>query len=101
MLNWFETDHPKSDFMPGAKRRIVRDMTKLLDQVLEIARSLPADAQDDIARIVLQLAGAEATSPVVLSEDERAAIAASKEAAARGEFATEAQVRATWAKYGL
>ena len=101
MLNRFETDRPKSGFMLGAKRRIVTDMTKLLDQALEIARNLPADAQDDIARIVLQLAGAEAASPVVLSEDERAAIAVSKEAAERGEFATEAQVRATWAKHGL
>lgn len=76
-------------------------MTKLLDQALEIARSLPADAQDDIARIVLQLTGAEASSPIVLSDDERSAIAASKEAARRGEFASEAQVRATWAKHGL
>ncbi|TWI05455.1 hypothetical protein IQ17_02955 [Bradyrhizobium daqingense] len=76
------------------------DMTKLLDQALKIARSLPADAQDDIARIVLQLAGAEA-SPIILSHDERSAIVRSKEAAARGEFATEAQVRATWAKHGL
>ncbi|KJC38520.1 hypothetical protein UB31_32945 [Bradyrhizobium sp. LTSP849] len=70
-------------------------MTKLLDQALEITRSLPSDAQDDIARIVLQLAGAEAAT-VILSDDERSAIAASKQAAARGEFATEAQVRATW-----
>ncbi len=101
MLNRFEADHPKWVFIQGAKRRIVTDMTKLLDQALEIARSLPADAQDDIARIVLQLAGAEVASPVILSEDERPAIAASKEAAARGEFATEAQVGATWAKYGL
>jgi hypothetical protein len=77
------------------------DMTKLLDQVLEIVRSLPADAQDNIARIVLQLAGDETTSLVILSDDERSAIAASKEAAARGEFATEAQVQATWAKHGL
>jgi plasmid stabilization system protein ParE len=37
---------------------------------LEIARSLPSDAQDDIARIVLQLAGAEAAAPVILSDDE-------------------------------
>ena len=87
--------------MQGVKRRIISSMTKLLDQALEIARSLPADAQDDIARIVLQLAGADAASPVVLSEDEKTAIGASKEAAARGEFATEAQVRATWAKHGL
>jgi hypothetical protein len=87
--------------MPVVKRRMIADMTKLLDQALEIARSLPADAQDDIARIVLQLAGTEAASPVILSDDERSAIAASKEAAKRGEFATEAQVRATWAKHGL
>lgn len=87
--------------MSDIKRRMILDMTKLLDQALEIARSLPADAQDDIARIVLQLAGAEATAPVILSDDERSAIAASKEAAKRGEFATEAQVRATWAKHGL
>jgi hypothetical protein len=75
-------------------------MTKLLDQALEVARGLPSEAQDDIARIVLQLAGDEAT-PVALSSDEREAIAQSKAAAGRGEFATDEQVRATWAKHGL
>jgi hypothetical protein len=75
-------------------------MTKLLDQAVEVARSLPSDAQDDIARVVLQLAGADDAPPVVLSDDERTAIAVSKEAA-RGEFATEAQVRAAWTKHGL
>jgi hypothetical protein len=76
------------------------DMTKLLDQALEAVRSLPVDAQDDIARIILQLAGDDESAPVELSPDERAAIAASKAAAARGEFATEQQVRAAWAKHG-
>ena len=38
---------------------------------------------------------------VALSADEREAIAASKAAAARGEFASDEQVRATWAKHGL
>jgi hypothetical protein len=75
-------------------------MTKLLDRALEVTRSLPSDAQDDIARVVLQLAGGE-VAPVVLSADERAAIAASKAAAARGEFAIDEQVRAMWAKHGL
>jgi predicted transcriptional regulator len=75
-------------------------MTKLLDRALEAARSLPSDAQDDIARVVLQLAGGE-VAPIALSTDERAAIAASKAAAARGEFATDEQVRAIWAKHGL
>lgn len=75
-------------------------MTKLLERAIEAARSLPPDTQDDIARIVLQLAGKDDAAPVALSADERAAIAASKEAAARGEFATDQQVRTTWAKYG-
>ncbi len=76
-------------------------MTKLLEQALEVARSLPSDVQDDIARVVLQLAGADDAPPVALTNDERAAIAKSKEAAERGEFATDTQVRAIWAKHGL
>jgi hypothetical protein len=69
-------------------------MTKLLDQALEAARSLPPDAQDDIARVVLRLADADdEASPVPLTPEERAAVAASKAAAARGEFATDEQVR--------
>ena len=76
-------------------------MTKLLDRALEVARALPPAAQDDIARIVLQLAGSGDSVPVTLSPAERAAVAASKAAAARGEFATDEQVRSVWAKYGL
>lgn len=81
--------------------RYNRPMTKLLDQALDLARSLPSDAQDDIGRIVLQLAGSQDIALVTLSADERAAIAASKTAAARGEFATDEQVRAVWTKHGL
>jgi hypothetical protein len=76
-------------------------MTKLLDQALEAARNLPADAQDDIARVVLRLAGADDEPPVPLAPEEQTAIAASKAAAARGEFASDEQVRAVWAKHGL
>jgi hypothetical protein len=76
-------------------------MTKLLDQALEAVRDLPPDAQDDIARVVLQLAGADESSPVALLPEERTAIAASKAAAARGEFATDEEVRAVWIKHGL
>lgn len=77
-------------------------MTKLLDQALEAARGLPPDAQDDIARVVLRLAGTDdETPPVTLTPAEREAIAISKAAAARGEFATDEQVRAVWSKHGL
>ncbi len=75
-------------------------MTKLLEQALEAARVLPAQAQDDIARVVLHLAGQEEPR-VILTAGERAAIDRSKAAAARDEFATDEQVRAVWAKHGL
>jgi hypothetical protein len=76
-------------------------MTKLLDDALEAVRSLSPKAQDDIARVVLQLAGGDESEPIPLQPEERTFIAASKAAAARGEFATDEQVRAVWAKHGL
>jgi hypothetical protein len=76
-------------------------MTELLDRALEAARNLPPEAQDDIARLVLRLAGVDVEPPVPLTADEQAAVAASKAAAARGEFATDEEVRAVWAKHGL
>jgi hypothetical protein len=77
-------------------------MSKLLDQALKAVRQLSPAAQDEIARAMLALAGSEIDGQSVpLSPEERAAIALSKAAAARGEFATDEQVRATWAKHGL
>ena len=76
-------------------------MTKLLDEAVEAVRRLPSDDQDDIARAIMQLAGSDLSAPVALSPEEREAIARSKAAADRGEFATEEQVRAVWGKHGL
>jgi len=75
-------------------------MTKLLEQALEAVRLLPASDQDEIARVIIELAGAE-LPPIELSTEEREAITRSKAAAERGEFATDEEVRAVWAKHGL
>jgi hypothetical protein len=75
-------------------------MTTLLDQALSAVRRLPAESQDEIARAMLALAEVDA-AVVPLSPEERAAIEQSKAAAARGEFATDQQVRDVWAKHGL
>jgi hypothetical protein len=75
-------------------------MTELLERAVEAARGLSPATQDDIARLVLQLA-ADKEPTVALTGDERAAIALSQAAASRGEFATDEQVRAVWAKHGL
>jgi hypothetical protein len=75
-------------------------MTKLLEQAIEAARKLSPDEQDDIARAIMQLTGHIDAMPVSLTPEERSAIARSKDAAARGEFATDDEVRAVWAKHG-
>ena len=76
-------------------------MTELLEKAIEAARKLTSDEQDDIARAILELAGASDIGTAELSDAERLAIARSKDAAVRGEFASDAQVRAVWAKHGL
>ncbi|MBV9750267.1 MAG: hypothetical protein JO157_15785 [Acetobacteraceae bacterium] len=90
---------------PRSPREIVDDitpaMTKLLEDALAAVRNLPPANQDDVARAMLRLSGMDDEPAVALSANERAAIAASKAAAERGEFASEEQVRATWAKHGL
>jgi hypothetical protein len=75
-------------------------MTKLLEEALEAVRRLPTASQDEIARAMLALAGG-GPEPAPLTAEERAAIAHSKAAAARGEFASEQDVRDVWAKHGL
>jgi predicted transcriptional regulator len=75
-------------------------MTKLFEHAVETVRSLPAETQDELARLLLQLAGED--QPVVqLTPEEEAALDESMQQAERGEFATDEEVRAIWAKYGL
>jgi hypothetical protein len=75
-------------------------MTKLLEQAVETVRGLPPEVQDELARVLLQLAGRD--QPVVqLSAADEASLAESLAQADRGEFATDEQVRAIWAKYDL
>lgn len=76
-------------------------MTDLLEKALTAARDLPAARQDEIARVILMIAQENGDEPVALSADERDAIFRSKAAAERGEFATDEQLRAIWAKHGL
>jgi predicted transcriptional regulator len=76
-------------------------MTKLLEEAFEVPRRLTPDQQDDLAHAILQLAGSELAEPVPLSPEEREAIERSMAQASRGEFATDGEVRAIWAKYGL
>ena len=56
--------------------------------------------QDELARLILQFAGED--PPVVqLTAEEESSFEESLAQAKRGEFATDEQVRAIWAKHGL
>ena len=75
-------------------------MTKLLEQAVETVRALPAEIQDELARKLLQLAGED--QPVFqLGAGEESSFDESLAQADRGEFATDEQVRAIWAKHSL
>jgi hypothetical protein len=75
-------------------------MTKLFEQAVKTARSLPPEVQDDIARVVLNLAGEDL--PVIqLTPEEEASFEKSRLQAAKREFATDEQIKAVWSKHGL
>ncbi len=75
-------------------------MTKLLEHAVETVRGLPPEMQDDLASILLQLVG-EDQPAVRLTVEEEASFNDSLAEAERGEFATDEQVQAIWAKHGL
>ncbi|MBX3570257.1 MAG: hypothetical protein KF914_19505 [Rhizobiaceae bacterium] len=75
-------------------------MTELLERAVDVTRNLPASLQDDIARMMLQIAGEE-LSPHPLGRDDEASFEESLRQAEHREFAAEADVSAIWAKHGL
>jgi hypothetical protein len=93
-------DRPQK-ILPRGREKVYRvTMTKLLEQALESVRGLPSEMQDELALILLQLAGED--QPVVqMTATEEASFGESLAQADHGEFATDEQVRAIWAKYGL
>ena len=72
-------------------------MTKLLEHAVDAVRALPAEVQDELARLLLQLAGEE--QPVIqLTAEERADLTDADAEIGRGEFATDEQIRIILAK---
>jgi hypothetical protein len=76
-------------------------MTQLMDEAIEsLRRDVPPDRQDDVARVVLQLTG-KTSSVYQLTPEEEADLDEADAEMARGEFATDDEVRAVWAKHRL
>jgi hypothetical protein len=75
-------------------------MTTLLERAFAVARALSDEMQDEAARAVLSYLGHEPPEFELTPEDVDA-VTRSREAFARGDVATDEQVRAIWAKHGL
>jgi hypothetical protein len=67
-------------------------MTRLLDEAVAKARRLPDAAQDEIAHVLMQLAG-EAAAPIQLTPEEERDLAEALAEAERGEFASDEAMR--------
>jgi hypothetical protein len=74
-------------------------MTKLLEQGIAAVRNLPSDRQDMAGELLLGIAGAKGDYWLTPEQIEDVKIAI--EQADRGEFATDAEMAATWKKFGL
>ena len=75
-------------------------MTLLLEKAVETVRALSPEAQDAIASFLLQFVGDDQPT-IQLTAEEEADLVAADEEIARGDFATDEQMRAIWSKHPL
>ncbi len=73
-------------------------MTRLLEKALEAVQAWPPERQDEAAELLMWLAERDAVVHE-LSPEEQAAIEQSMAAVCRGEFATEEEVEAAYARF--
>ena len=74
-------------------------MTKLLDKAVEAVRQLAPEAQDEIARAMLQLAG-DNSEPEPVDPAHLPALLEGLAQADRREFASDAEVEAAYRRFG-
>ena len=75
-------------------------MTELLEEAVAIAREMEPKAQDRLARIML--AATEDERPIHrFTAEENAGLAEGRAQAARGEFASDAEMQALWDEFGV
>ena len=73
-------------------------MTRLLEKAVEAVRDLPDASQDEIARVMLDLA-ADRQEPELLDPAHLAAVLEGLGEAGRRSFATEAEVEAAFRRF--
>lgn len=75
-------------------------MTKLLEQAVEKLSLLPHERQNELARMLIDVA-AQDIHPYTFSPQERIAVEEGLAQAEFGEFATDTDVAAMWTRFGV
>jgi predicted transcriptional regulator len=75
-------------------------MTKLLKEAVEKLEQLPKGRQDELARMLIDVAASD-LSPYQFSDADRAAVEEGLAQLDRGEIASDAEVAAMWKRFGL
>jgi hypothetical protein len=72
-------------------------MTELLEKAIDSVKRLDPARQDEIARVLLSMADEDDD----LTPEDLAALAVSEAESARGDYASDEEIAAIWAKHGL
>ncbi len=75
-------------------------MTKLLSQAVKKLSQLPKKRQDELAKMLIDVA-AQDLQPYRFTPEEKKEIEAALKDAKRGRFATDEEVAAMWRRFGL
>ncbi|MDP2332673.1 MAG: hypothetical protein Q8M19_18450 [Reyranella sp.] len=75
--------------------------SKQMKQALDAVRAMSPEHQDLLVLALMERAGVLPSPPASLSREERAELEAALAAARRGAFASDADVKAMYAKHGL
>lgn len=75
-------------------------MSKLLDEAFEKMKALPEQRQDELARLLIELAAEEA-EPFELTDEQMREVQLAMAEVERGEFATDEEVAEVWRRFGL
>ena len=76
------------------------NMTKLLQDAVKKLSELPAGRQDELARMLIDVAASD-LNPYQFTTDERVGIDEALAQATRGEFASDEDVAAMWKRFGV
>lgn len=74
-------------------------MTRLPEQAFSKVATLPDAQQNELARVLLELAGVD-QPPIQLTAEDDADLAEAEAEVARGELASTKEVNAMWKKHG-